>query len=67
ALALLQDRPTTNDGLVMGELFGAPLAEVRRLPEFAEFLRRFGLASYWDEVGPPDQCHKDARGDYVCE
>ncbi|MBL0028107.1 MAG: hypothetical protein IPO95_03120 [Rhodanobacteraceae bacterium] len=67
ALALLQDRPTTNDGLVMGELFGAPLAEVRRLPEFAEFLRRFGLASYWDEVGPPDQCHKDARGDYICE
>ena len=67
ALALLQDRPTTNDGLVMGELFGATMADVRRAPGFAEFVRRFGLASYWDEFGPPDQCRKDANGDYVCD
>ena len=67
AFALLQDTPTTNDGLVMGELFGPPLAAARRAPEFAEFVRRMGLAAYWDEAGPPDQCRKDAKGDYACE
>jgi len=67
ALALLQDNPTTNDALVMGELFAPPLAEARGTPEFAEFVRKMGLASYWDEFGPPDQCKKDASGDYHCE
>jgi TolB-like protein/Tfp pilus assembly protein PilF len=65
--ALLQDRPSTNDSLVMGELFSPPLAKARRAPEFPEFLRRMGLAAYWDEAGPPDQCGKDAKGDYACE
>ncbi|HOX71838.1 hypothetical protein [Dokdonella sp.] len=67
ALALLQDRSTTNDGLLMGELFSPPLTEARRTPEFPEFLRRMGLAAYWDEAGPPDQCKKDTSGDYHCE
>ena len=67
AFALLQDRPSTNDGLVMGELFSTTLAEARHTPEFAEFLRRMGLAAYWDEFGPPDQCRKDAKGDYACD
>ncbi len=66
AFALLE-RLTTNDGLVMGELFGPRLVEARRTAEFPEFLRRVGLAAYWDEIGPPDQCRKDASGDYRCE
>ncbi|HWS28239.1 MAG TPA: tetratricopeptide repeat protein, partial [Xanthomonadales bacterium] len=65
--SLLQDRPSTNDSLVMGELFSPPLAAARRVPEFAEFVRRMGLAAYWDEAGPPDQCRKNANGDYACE
>jgi len=67
AFALMQDRSTTNDGLVMGELFSPTLAEARRTPEFPEFLRRIGLAAYWDEFGAPEQCRKNAKGDYNCD
>jgi TolB-like protein/Tfp pilus assembly protein PilF len=67
AFALMQDQRTTNDGLVMGELFAPPLAEARRAPAFADFLRRMGLAAYWDEAGPPEQCRKNAKGDYACQ
>jgi TolB-like protein len=66
-LALMQDRPTTNDGLIMGEMFSPTMAQARHAPEFAEFLRRMGLAAYWDEIGPPDQCRKDAKGNYACD
>jgi TolB-like protein len=66
-LALLQDKPSTNDGLLMGEIFAPSMAEVRRLPQFPEFLRRIGLAAYWDEAGAPEQCTKDANGDYHCD
>ena len=66
AFALLQDKPTNNDSLVMGELFGPPLAETRRAPEFAEFVRRMGLAAHWDEFGAPEACRKNAAGDYAC-
>jgi TolB-like protein len=66
-LLLLQENPSTNDALLMGEIFAPPLAAVRRLPEFPEFVRRMGLAAYWDEAGPPEQCKKDASGDYRCE
>lgn len=66
ALELAQDGATTNDGLFLGELFSPHMADVRRKPGFPEFLRRTGLASFWDEVGPPDQCRKDGHGDYHC-
>jgi hypothetical protein len=51
----------------MGELFGPSLAQARRAPEFPEFVRRMGLAAYWDAVGPPDQCRKASNGDYSCD
>ena len=66
AFALLQDKPTNNDSLVMGELFGPPLAEARRAPEFAVFVRRMGLAAHWDAFGAPEPCRKNAAGDYAC-
>jgi TolB-like protein/Tfp pilus assembly protein PilF len=67
AFELLQRGPTNNDAMVMGEVFSPPLAAARRVPEFPGFLRAIGLAAYWDEAGPPEQCRKDAGGDYRCE
>ncbi len=67
AFALLQDKPSNNDSLVMGELFSPSMATARGAPKFAEFVRRMGLADYWDEFGPPDDCRKNAQDDYVCE
>ncbi|MEO6155954.1 MAG: hypothetical protein ABIP16_09540 [Thermomonas sp.] len=67
AFALLQDKPSNNDSLMMSELFSPSQAAARRSPEFAKFVRRMGLADYWDEFGPPDACRKNAQGDYACE
>lgn len=67
ALAIAQDNPTTNDSLVFPVLWSPPGRTARRLPEFAEFARRSGLAEFWDTSGPPDQCRKNATDDYICE
>ncbi len=64
-LVLAQDRPTTNDAMVLSELFRRS-SEIKGAPEFPEFARRSGLAGLWDARGPPDFCRKDARGDYTC-
>jgi len=68
AFSLAQSSLASNaNSLVMGEVFGPSLAQARRVPEFPEFVRRMGLAAYWDEVGPPDQCRKASNGDYSCD
>ena len=36
-------------------------------PAFPEFLRKTGLAAYWDEFGAPEHCRKNDKGDYACE
>jgi hypothetical protein len=41
--------------------------EVYASPAFPGFLRKTGIAAYWDEFGAPEQCRKDANGDYRCE
>ena len=66
-LALLQEAPTANESLVLGNGIWADGREIRTAPEFAEFTRRSGLAAWWDVNGPPDLCRKAENGDYVCE
>lgn len=65
-LRLTQDKPTTNDSMVLSEMFRRN-SEVKGVPEFGEFARRSGLAALWDTKGPPDYCRKNDSGDYVCE
>ena len=67
ALALIQDAPTANESMILGNnIWGDDLA-VRTAPEFAEFARRSGLAAWWDVNGPPDLCRKADNGDYRCK
>lgn len=65
-LKLAQDKPTTNDSMVLSEMFRRN-SEVKGVPEFPEFARKSGLAAFWDMNGPPDYCRKNDKGDYVCE
>jgi len=65
-LKLAQDKPTSNDSMAMSEMFRKN-SEVKAVPEFPEFARRSGLAALWDAKGPPDNCRKNDKGDYVCE
>lgn len=65
-LALLQDRPTNNDSLILGELLRPTRTDALRAPEYPEFVRRTGLAELWDAFGPPEYCRKAPNGDYLC-
>ena len=65
-LKLVQDKPTSNDAMLLSEMFRKN-SEVKGVPEFPEFARRSGLAALWDVKGPPDNCRKNDKGDYVCE
>ncbi len=67
-LTLFADRLTSNDALFLGEVLGTRLyPEVWASPAFPEFLRKTGIAAYWDEFGAPEHCRKLANGDYRCE
>ncbi len=66
ALKLAQDKPTSNEAMLLSEMFRRN-SEVKGVPEFPEFARRSGLAALWDAKGPPDYCRKNDKGDYVCE
>jgi hypothetical protein len=61
------ERPTRNDTLFLPFLWTAAGRNARALPEFSVFLRRSGLAEYWDRYGLPDLCAKSERGEYVCD
>lgn len=67
AIAIVQDRPTSNDAVFMALLWSPYGHAVRILPEFPEFARRFGLAEVWDKYGAPEGCRRIAARDYVCE
>lgn len=64
--ALSQSAPTNNDALLMSTIFNGSQPGILRMPAFAEFARKTGLAAYWDEFGPPDSCRKDEGGAYAC-
>ena len=67
-LKLFSDRLTSNDALFLGDVLGTRLyPEAWASPAFPEFLRKTGIAAYWDEFGAPEHCRKDAGGDYRCE
>ncbi|MCX7033077.1 MAG: tetratricopeptide repeat protein [Arenimonas sp.] len=67
-LVTFADHPTSNDGAFLGDVvFTGLVPEVWTSPAFPEFLRKTGLAAYWDEFGAPEQCRKAANGDYRCE
>jgi TolB-like protein/Flp pilus assembly protein TadD len=66
-LALLQEGPTGNDALVFGVLWGPFGRAARALPAFPEFVRKVGLAEYWDRHGPPDGCRRLGTLDYRCD
>lgn len=66
-LAVFADHPTSNEALFLGEVMGTRLyPEVWASPAFPAFLRKTGIAAYWDEYGPPSPCRKEAAGDYRC-
>jgi TolB-like protein len=67
ALTVAQERPTRNDTLFLPFLWAAAGRDARALPEFSLFLRRSGMAEYWDRNGPPGLCAKNEHGDYVCD
>jgi tetratricopeptide (TPR) repeat protein len=67
ALSVAQERPTRNDTLFLPFIWAAAGRSARVLPEFSAFLRQSGLADFWDRSAPPDRCHKDEQGDYLCE
>ncbi|MGB9429485.1 MAG: hypothetical protein WCC11_06350 [Gammaproteobacteria bacterium] len=57
---------TDNDGALFPYLWSPAGQAARRLPTFAAFARKVGFAALWDKYGPPDDCSKNAAGDYVC-
>ena len=67
ALVIAQERPTRNDTLLLPSLWTSAGRNARTLPEFSTFLKRSGLAEFWDRNGPAELCHKTESGDYVCE
>jgi hypothetical protein len=68
ARILGQDRPSSNDALFFANtIWGPPGRDFRRLPGFAEFARRSGLAELWELHGPPDLCRRVAPREYVCD
>lgn len=67
-LALFASHLTSNDPVFLGEVVGTRLyPEAWASPAFPEFLRKTGIAAYWDAFGAPEHCRKDANGDYRCE
>ena len=67
-LTTFADHPTSNDAVFLGDFMGSRLIpEVWASPVFPEFLRKTGIAAYWDEFGAPEQCSKAENGDYRCE
>ena len=66
-LRLMQQAPTTNDAMLMSEIFDDRTLSAITAREFPEFARKTGLAALWDAHGPPDRCRKQPSGDYTCK
>jgi TolB-like protein/Tfp pilus assembly protein PilF len=67
-LTTFADYPGPIDGAFLGDFIGARMVpEVWASPAFPDFLRKTGLAAYWDEYGAPEHCRKLENGDYRCE
>ncbi len=67
-LGLMDSVSSRNSVVFTTEVLGTRLyPQVWASPAFPDFLRRNGIAAYWDEFGPPPHCTKNATGDYRCE
>jgi hypothetical protein len=66
-LAVAQQGPTSNEAILLNPVWDNTHVQLRAMPEFSQFARGMGLASLWDQVGPPDLCQKNGKGDYVCK
>jgi len=66
-LAVLREREMGERIDSMNWIWTRQGAPIRALPEFGAYLRDFHLPDLWDKYGPPDQCRKNHKGDYVCE
>jgi TolB-like protein/Tfp pilus assembly protein PilF len=67
ALAAAQNAITSNDPLFLSTLWSPYGHDARTLPEFPAFARRIGFTDVWDRYGPPDECRRQASGEYLCE
>ena len=65
--ALSEHAATNNESLLMSGLFSGLDPNILSTPAFSDFVRKIGLAGYWDEFGSPDSCRKDDSGEYVCK
>ncbi len=66
-LTVLRERQAGEGIDAMNWIWTRQGAPIRALPEFDAFLHDFHLPELWDKYGPPDQCRKNNKGDYVCE
>jgi hypothetical protein len=66
ALEVAQLGATRSDALFFTRLWSPGGDAARRLPQFAEFARKTGLAELWDQYGPADGCRRLVSGDYAC-
>jgi TolB-like protein/Flp pilus assembly protein TadD len=66
ALDAVQSAPTSNDAVFLSLLWSPYGRDARILPEFPAFARRIGFSDVWDKYGPPDDCRREASGDYLC-
>lgn len=65
--ALSEHAATNNESLLMSGLFSGLDPNILSTPAFSDFVRKIGLAGYWDEFGSPDSCRKDDSGEYACK
>lgn len=67
-LEVFANHPTNNDSLFLGEVMGTRFyRDAWNSPAFPAFLRRTGIADYWDRFGAPAHCRKDNDGEFRCE
>ena len=67
ALEVAAPAPTGNDLLLFSDVWSRFGKDARALPQFGAFLRRTGIAAFWDRYGPPPGCRRNADASYVCE
>lgn len=66
ALELMAPAPTGNDQMFYSDLWSPWGSKARALPQFGAFLRRSGVATFWDRYGPAPGCKLNPDGNYAC-
>ncbi|HKE48831.1 MAG TPA: hypothetical protein VKB52_12265, partial [Rhodanobacteraceae bacterium] len=66
-LAIVPAALTSNDAVFLSLMWSPYGSDMRKLPEFPAFARRLGFTAVWDKYGPPDDCRREASGEYTCQ